>query len=76
MIPKKAPHHGDTADTAKGKNKGKGIYHRGHGEHGEKPGQNLSLLLLLSVSSVLSVVNAFDFRRARRVAVVQMRLWP
>jgi hypothetical protein len=60
-------HHGDTAGTAKSKDKG--INHGGHGEHGEKPGQTGSLLLLLSV---LSVVNAFDSRRARRVAVVKL----
>jgi hypothetical protein len=61
--------HGDAADMAKAENK-KQINHGGHGEHGERQRQLHFLVLFLSVLSVSSVVNAFAFRRARRVAVV------
>jgi hypothetical protein len=71
MISKKAPHHGDTACTAKVKSDN-------HGGHGERQKQRQVLFLFFSVLSVSSVVNTFAlaFRRVRRVAVVQMRLWP
>jgi hypothetical protein len=67
---KKTINHGDTADTARSKDKG--IDRGGHGAHGEKQTTRRNRPLPFSVLSVSSVVNAFDFRRVRRVAVVQM----
>jgi hypothetical protein len=62
-------HHGDTAGMTKGNPRGTAktqMNHGGHGDHGERQRK----VLFHSVHSVSSVVNAFDFRRARRVAVV------
>jgi hypothetical protein len=57
---RKIINHGDTADTAKNQ-----INHGDHGGHRERQGT----VLFLSVVSVSSVVNAFDFRC---VAVVKL----
>jgi hypothetical protein len=59
---KKTIHHGDTADTAKVK----GIYHGGHGVHGERQRK----IWFLSVISVSSVVN-LGFRRVAVTAMVE-----